>query len=169
MGWLQPILDFLRQFWPFALVYSYEQGIRFWCGQDVAELDPGLYMFVPFFGSIETMHVRPDVLYLANQDLTTKDGVGLTVSATIIYEIHDARAAYVNVQNVVDNIMDACRAAISQEVREHPYDELLADQESAENAIADRVAEATADWGVQIHRINFASFIKTKNFSLVRL
>src|SRR5690348_1688464 len=103
MGWLQPILDFLRQFWPFQIVHSYELGIRFWCGNDTKELDPGLYMFVPFFGSIETMHVRPDVIWLANQDLTTQDGVGITLSATLLYEIDDARAAFVNVQNVTDN------------------------------------------------------------------
>lgn len=169
MGWLQPIFDFLRQFWPFEIVYSYEQGVRFWCGNDTKELEPGLYMFVPFFGAIEKMNVRPDVLRLANQDITTKDGVGITVSANMLYEIHDARAAYVNVQNVTDNIMDACRTAISQEVRRHTYAELVADQEVVENAVADRVADAAADWGVQIHRVNFADFIKTRALSLVRL
>lgn len=167
MTWIQAIFDFLRQFWPFEIVYSYEQGVRFWLGNDTKELNPGLYMFVPFFGSIEKMHVRPDVLYLTNQELTTLDGVGITTSVTMLYEIHDARAAYVNVQSVEDNIMDACRAAISQEVRRRPYVALLVGQEAAENAIADRVAAVTADWGVQIHRINFASFIKTKNISLV--
>lgn len=168
MSWIQAIFDFLRQFWPFEIVHSYEAGVRFWLGNDTKELDPGLYMFVPFFGSIAKMHIRPDVLWLANQDLTTQDGIGITVSSTLLYEINDARAAFVNVQNVEDNIMDACRAAISQEVRVRAYDALLAEPEAAEDAIADRVATATADWGVQIHRINFASFIKTRAISLIR-
>ena len=168
MTWVQAIFDFLRQFWPFEIVYSYQQGIRFWCGNDVAEIDPGLYMFVPFFGRIEVLDTKPDVMRLANQDLTTLDGVGVTVSANVPYEINSARAAFVNVQKVTDNIADECRTAVAQAVRSHTYAELLAQQGEIENDVADRVAKVAGEWGVQVHRVNFADFIRTKSISLVR-
>lgn len=168
MGWLQPIIDFLRQFWPFEIVYSYQRGVRFWCGTDTAELDAGLYMFMPFFGRIEVIDSQPDVMRLANQDLTTKDGVPVSVSLNVLYEINDARAAFVKVQKVTDNIADECRAGVAQAVRAYTFDELLAKQEEIENTIADSVAEVAGEWGVQVHRVNFADFIRTKALSLTR-
>lgn len=168
MGWFQQVMDFLRQFWPFEIVYSYQRGVRFWCGADKAELDAGLYMFVPFFGRIEVLDTQPDVLRLANQDLTTKDGVPVSVSVNVLYEIHDARAAFVKVQKVTDNIADECRSSVAQAVRATTFADLLATQSDVENSIADGVAEVAGEWGVQIHRINFADFIRTRALSLTR-
>lgn len=168
MGWLQPIIDFLRQFWPFEIVYSYQRGVRFWCGVDKAELDSGLYMFCPFFGKIEVIDSQPDVMRLANQDLTTKDGVPVSVSLNVLYEIHDARAAFVKVQKVTDNIADECRAGVAAAVRDCTFPELLARQGEIENEIADNVAKVAGEWGVQIHRVNFADFIRTRALSLTR-
>ena len=168
MGWLQPIIDFLRQFWPFEIVYSYQRGVRFWCGRDTAELDAGLYMFLPFFARIEVLDTQMDVMRLANQDLTTKDGVGIATAVNVLYEIHDARAAFVNVQKVVDNIADECRTGVAKAVRQYDFAELLSKQSDIENDIADQVAHVAGEWGVQIHRVNFADFIKTKAISLMR-
>ena len=168
MGWLQPIIDFLRQFWPFEIVYSYQRGVRFWCGTDKAELDSGLYMFLPFFGRIEVIDSQPDVMRLTNQDLTTRDGASVSVAVNVLYEIHDARAAFVKVQKVTDNIADECRAAVADAVRRYEFGELLAKQAQIENTIADSVAEVAGEWGVQVHRVNFADFIKTRAFSLTR-
>lgn len=166
MGWFQPIFDFIRQFWPFEIVYSYQQGIRFWCGNDVVELDPGIYMFLPFFGRIEAVDVKPDVMRLSGQELTTRDGVGVTLAVNVPYEVNSARDAFCNVQKFQDNIADECRTAVAQEIRSHTFAELLDTQGDVEERIADRVAEVAGEWGVQIQRVNFADFIRTKSISL---
>jgi regulator of protease activity HflC (stomatin/prohibitin superfamily) len=166
MSFIQEILGFLRQLWPVEIVYSYQSGIRFWCGVDVDELDPGWYLFWPFFGRIEVMDTKPDVMRLANQDLTTKDAFGVTISMNVLYEINDARAAFCNVQKVTDNIADECRTAAANEVRRHNFADLLERQEAVETRIAYRVAKVAGEWGVQIHRVNFADFIRTKSISL---
>lgn len=166
MGWFQPIFDFLRQFWPFQIVHSYQSGVRFWLGNDTKELDPGLYAYIPFFGSIEVVDVKPDVMRLASQELTTRDGVGVTLAVNVPYEVNDARAAFCNVQKFQDNIADECRTAVSAEIRSHTFAELLETQAEVEERIADRVADVVSDYGVQIHRVNFADFIRTKSISL---
>lgn len=169
MSWVQVVLDFLRQFWPFEIVYSYQKGVRFWCGHDTAELDPGLYMFVPFFGHIETVNVKPDILRLSNQNLTTRDGLGVSCDLTVAYEIFDARAAHVAVQQVVDNLADEARAALAIGVRTHTYDEILTDQHATEAHMLEAVNATAEEWGVIVSRVSLVDFIRTKNLSFSKL
>lgn len=169
MSWVQVVLDFLRQFWPFEIVYSYQQGVRFWCGHDRKKLAPGLYMFVPFFGKIEVMDVKTDVIRLQNQNLTTLDGQPVSVSANVTYHIDDARKAFTNVQQIIDNLADECRTGLARGVRDYEYDELLTAQGEMEEDVAQAIQEAAEEWGVTIHRVTLVDFVKTKNISLTRL
>jgi regulator of protease activity HflC (stomatin/prohibitin superfamily) len=169
MNIIKDILDFLRQFWPFEIVYAYQRGVRFWCGKDTAELQPGLYMFVPFFGHIETVNVKTDTLQIQNQNLTTRDGTGISVSANMTYQVVDARAAYVNVQAFVNNIADECRTALATRIRDHDYADLLAEQDDLEAECLETINAAAGEWGVEVIHVGLADFIRTKNLSLTKL
>lgn len=164
MSWVQVVLDFLRQFWPFQIVYSWQKGIRFWCGKQGRALEPGVYMFLPFFSHIETVNVRPDILQTRNQTLTTKDGVSVLVSTNVAYEIFDAVASFVNVQKMLDNLGDECRSQLAGRIRDYTFDELLESQDDIEESCLASIGEVAAEWGVTIIRVSLADF--TKTFSL---
>jgi regulator of protease activity HflC (stomatin/prohibitin superfamily) len=168
VSWVQAIFDFIRQFFPFEIVWSYQRGIRFWLGVDRKELPPGLYMFLPFFGHIETVNVMPDVMKLWKFTPTTKDGVALTVSANIRYEITDARAAFCAVQDYKDNLGDECRTHLAARIRDCTYQELLEDQKKIERLSKDTMTTAVKDYGVRILRVGIVDFVKTKNLSLTQ-
>lgn len=166
MNIVQAILDWLRQFWPFCIVYSYQRGVRFWLGRDVALLEPGLYMYVPFFGHIETVTVVQDYVRLGNQNLTTKDGKPLLVSCNIRYEVTDARAAFTQVQEFVASLSDAARQAFSSAVRDYEYADLLAKQADLERDCKTAINKVTQKWGVKVTNVGLADFILTRSFSL---
>lgn len=169
MNFISTILDFLRQFWPFEVIYSYQKGVRFWCGHDTAELEPGLYLFLPFFGHIEAVNVKPDILRLSNQNLTTADNLGVSCDVTLAYEIFDARASHVNVQQVIDNLADEARAALAAVVRVKSYADLLGMQADAETAMCKAINETASDWGITVTRVALVDFIRTKNLSFSKL
>lgn len=169
MSWVQVIFDFLARFWPFQIVYSYQKGVRFWCGTDTAELEPGLYAFIPGLGHIECINVVQDIIRLENQNLTTKDGYAVIISANVVYEIFDARLSFCSVQHLASSLADECRSQISHRLREYDYTALLSGQgvvEEASRAAIDAVAE---EWGVSISRVSFADFSKTKVLSLAKI
>lgn len=169
MSWVQVVLDFLRQFWPFEIVYDYQSGVRFWCGHAKKELTPGLYMFVPFFGSIYIEQVKPDIIRLYKQDVTTKDGIGLKISANVRYEIKDLLKCVVNVQDHKDNLSDEARTALSKVVREKTYNELLSEQKQIESDIRGTIADVVNEWGIKVWRVSIVDLIKTRSISLSNL
>jgi regulator of protease activity HflC (stomatin/prohibitin superfamily) len=170
LNWFQALVDFLTRFWPFEIVHSYERGVRFWLGTPSKEpSSPGLKVFVPWFGSVATVEVMPDILKLFNQNVTTKDGKSLMISANIRYEITDAVAAHCNVQDYKDNLADEARTHIATQVRELNYEELLHDQTAFEKSCKKAISPVVKEWGVKIIRVGLADFIVTKNFSLANV
>lgn len=169
MNWFQAIIDFLHQFWPLCVVYSYQRGIRFWLGVDKKEVGPGLYAFVPFFGHIEVVNVAPDVLKLYDQAVTTKDGIGVMIACNVCFRVVDARKSFIEVQELHSSISDIFRQHINKRVRAWTWDELLEKQSDLESSARKTMTTAVKDWGVEVDNIGFVSFVKTRNFSLANL
>lgn len=169
MSWVQVLLDFLRQFWPFEIVYEYQRGVRFWRGHALRELKIGLHMFCPFFGHIQIEDAKPDILRLYKQNVTTKDGVGLMISANVRWELISLLKAVLNVQDHKDNLADEARTALSRVVRSKTYAELLESQSSIETKIRNEMMKVVEDWGIQIHRVSIVDFIKTRSIALANI
>jgi regulator of protease activity HflC (stomatin/prohibitin superfamily) len=112
--------------------------------------------------------VKPDIVRLENQDLTTKDGVGVSVSANVLYEIFDARASFVAVQHTVASLCDECRSQLSHRIRDYNYEELLHDQSDLEEKCAISINAKAEEWGITIIRVSLADFIRTKHLSLTK-
>lgn len=169
MSWIQVIFDFIGRFWPFVIIYSYQMGVRFWCGHDTKLVGPGLYMFIPGLGHIEAVNVREDILRLENQNLTTKDGKPIQISTNVRYRIEDARAAFCNVQFVMNNLGDEARTHMATQIREYNFDELLAAQGDLEETCLEAINEAAAEWGVVVTNVGLADFIITKSLSVAKV
>jgi regulator of protease activity HflC (stomatin/prohibitin superfamily) len=169
MNVLQVLLDWLRQFWPMEIVYSYQKGVRFWLGRDVALLEPGLHWYVPFFGHIEQVTVVPDIIRLGNQNLTTRDGKTLLVAANIRYEVTDARAAFCNVQEFATTLSDAARVFLASSIREYELAELLSKQSDLERDCKNAINRTSRAWGIRVVNVGLADFVVTRSFSLANV
>jgi len=143
--------------------------VRFWCGHAKKELAPGLYMFVPYFGSIYTEQVKPDIIRLYKQNITTSDGVGLMLSANVRYEIVSLLKCVINVQDHKDNLSDEARTAMARVVREKTYSELLSQQKAIETEIRSAMAAVVNDWGVKVWRVSIVDLIKSRSIALANI
>lgn len=178
MSWVQAVIDFLRQFWPFEIVWEYQLGIRYWRGRVVrtdrwwlsgGNLPPGIYMFVPFFGHIEPINVKPDILRLYNMNITTSDDKSLRVRANVRWEIFDAILFWNEVQDGKDNLGDESRTNIPRVMRKRAYLELLADQDKVEREAKNEINEVAKQWGIKVRRVGLTDFIKTKDISVAQV
>jgi len=175
VSWVQAIIEFLRQFWPFEIIWEYQLGIRYWRGRVVREdrwycrggnLQPGLYMFVPFFGHIEPINTKPDILKLWAMNITTADDKQLRVRANVRYEIFDAILWWNEIQDGKDNLGDECRTHISNVMRKREYIPLLGDQDKVEREARSAINEVAKTFGARVKRVGITDFIKTKDISL---
>lgn len=175
MSWVETLLSFIRQFWPFEIVWEYQLGVRYWRGRVVhgsrwwcsgGNLKPGVYMFLPFFGHIEPINVKPDILKLYNMNITTADDKGIRCRANVRYEIFDAILWWNELQDAKDNLADECRTHIPRVMRKREYLPLLGDQDEVEREAKNKINAIAKDWGARVLKIGITDFIRTRDISL---
>src|SRR5688500_546700 len=150
MSWLEIILAKLHDHWPLRIVTSYQRGVRFWLGQDTAELTTGIYAFLPFFGNIEIVAVVPDVMDLGVHSVTTKDDRQVTFSANVAYEIVDARAMWTKVQDLDVRLSRLAEGHMASRIRDWDYAELIANQKDLERSLKGTLETRAKGWGVKV-------------------
>lgn len=170
MSWVQALLEWLRNFWPFVIVFDYERGVRYWRGRVQGEQLPAdWYWCVPFFMHIETVHIKPDILKLWNLCVSTQDNTSLRLRANVRYEVFDAVKAWNEVQDYKDNLGDEARTNIAKVVRKRAYLELLADQDRVERECKNEMNAVVKEWGIKVIRVGITDFIRTKDISLAQV
>jgi regulator of protease activity HflC (stomatin/prohibitin superfamily) len=175
VNWFSAVIEFLERFWPLEKVMEFERGVPYlnghlreratwWCYG--GNLEPGLYVIVPWFMEIHQVAVKPDILKLWNLNVTTRDDKPIRLRANVRYEIFDAVKAWNEVQDFKDNLGDEARTHIASVVRERDYSELLGDQGKIERECKNEMNKVVKDWGIKVIRVGITDFIKTKDISL---
>lgn len=177
-SWVEAILGFLRQFWPFLIVKEFERGVPYLFGQLLEKetwwcyggnLTPRCYLYIPFFMEIEAVPVKPDVLKLWNINVSTKDDKPIRLRANVRYEIPDAIKAWNEVQDYKDNLGDEARTHIASVVRDRDYSELLHDQGKIERECKNEMNAVVKEWGIKVIRVGITDFTRTRDISLANV
>jgi regulator of protease activity HflC (stomatin/prohibitin superfamily) len=151
---------------PVKVIQSYERGVKFHLGRDVALLEPGLYFFIPFVQSIEVVHVVPEVINLATQTVLTADGHPVTFSANIEFEIEDARAMFCKVQDFQNSLANLAMNHLAQKIRAWTLSELNAGQKDLEKSLKDTMTTRVKKWGVVVLSVGITDLVTTKAYRL---
>lgn len=83
-----------------VVIASWEQGIRIRLGKTTKRLDPGPHFRIPFFDRIYVQSVRLRITHAKDQSISTKDGVIVTFSIALQYQISDIVKLYQTVASV---------------------------------------------------------------------
>lgn len=149
---------------PLKIVRSYERGVKFRLGKDIALLGPGLYFFIPFLEDIETVNVVPEVINLPTQTVMTADGRTVSFSANIEYEIHDARAMFCGVQDFQHSLANLAMNHLAARIREWQFTELVDFQKDLERSLKDTLTTRVKKWGVTILSVGMTDLAVTKAY-----
>lgn len=151
---------------PLKIIHSFERGVKFHLGTDVAELGPGIHLFIPFFQSIEVIHVVPEVVNLPTQSLTTVDGHHISFSANIEFEVHDARAMFVGVQDFQSSLMNMAMNHLAYRVREWTWQELREGQRELERSMKDTLTTRVKKWGVTVLSVGITDLVEAQTYRI---
>jgi regulator of protease activity HflC (stomatin/prohibitin superfamily) len=165
-NFLAYIFDRLYLLWPCRIVHSYQQGVRFWLGRDVDELEPGFYFVCPFFGSIVMVDVAQDVITLPINSVTTQDGKPISFSANVVFEIASGRKKYVKVQDFETSLDALASGHLAACVRGQLWEKLLAEQDALEDEIQKRLQTAVKKWGVKIVAVHLTDMVEARAYRL---
>ena len=151
---------------PLRIIHSFERGVKFRLGRDIAELQPGLHFFWPYFEDIEVINVVPEVINLPTQSLTTLDGHHISFSANIEFEVHDARAMFCGVQDFQNSLMNMAMNHLAYRVRDWTWQELREGQRELERSIKDTLTTRVKKWGVTVLSVGITDLVETQTYRI---
>jgi len=98
LDFINDIIENVKKIWPFRIVHSYEQGVRWTSGISGPILKPGIKIFLPGVQSIDTLPITLSPAQF-EVDFRTLDGKECTARIGMEYRTEDIKKLFMTVQD----------------------------------------------------------------------
>lgn len=158
--WLNTLADWMLSLIPRVChIKSTQAGVRFTCGKAYS-LRSGLHVYWPVWSEIQVTCVVRSTIDLRYQALIAKDGTGVVVTVTVVYEIIDALKALTLTDNIVSTIADLAQKSVKLVISSCTTEELKTgrrpNRKSVDRVLTTHVASCLREYGVKVNEVFLA-------------
>jgi regulator of protease activity HflC (stomatin/prohibitin superfamily) len=165
MGQLfQLILDNLYKLWPVRIIRAHEQGVLLGRKGDAKLLLPGWHLFCPGLHQLERKVVAYQMADCDLQSCTTKDGVEVTVSLNLGYEIRDLALMWVKYEHFDTSLINKARGHVLEVIMATDYEVLTAEPAAIARKILAAVREDVRGTGIKLVDARLDQFVKARQY-----
>ena len=132
------------------LAAEWERGVIFRLGKFLQVKGPGLFAIVPLIDQLRLIDTRVQTIQIARQQVITKDNVPVSVDAVLFFKVTSAADAVIKVQDFRFAISQYARTSLRDVIGQMTLDQLHAEREQIEAAIARHVERDTRAWGLEV-------------------
>jgi regulator of protease activity HflC (stomatin/prohibitin superfamily) len=132
------------------LAAEWERGVVFRLGKFRNVRGPGLFVIVPLIDQLRMIDTRVQTIQIARQQVITKDNVPVSVDAVLFCKVQNPADAVIKVQDFRFAISQYARTSLRDVIGQMTLDQLLAEREQIETAIAKHVERDTRAWGLEV-------------------
>lgn len=157
---VEMILQNLVSLFPFVIIKSYQEGIRWTLGKNPKALKPGIHWKIWLLHSVDVYDLCDEVLDLPVQSVITKDEKLVCFSVNIGFRVVDVVAHGCNVQDFAESTAGLAMTHLAQRVREKSLSDLIADGglKQLEKSLEGTLTTRMKDWGSSVFSVGFTNF-----------
>ncbi len=137
-----------------AIVIPGWSATRFTFGKPSADLPPGIH-FGTTGQTIEKRHIQTNLGIAESMYVLTEDGLSVRIRGVVIYRITNLMKYLTFTEDSDQFMIEACEAAIRHIVTTVPFDDLVSDSSTVEEAIGSKITEICKELGIRVKRYRF--------------
>ncbi len=131
----------------------WEQAVIFRLGERVATRGPGVFCVWPLLDQVHFVDLRRRALRLGKQQALTLDQVGVTLEATLFFEIGDPAQALVAAEDLRVAVAEVSQASLRAVTARLLCSTLKVHPEQVQDEVATEIHKRTASWGVRVDAV----------------
>lgn len=152
MIWVVTILMVVIVF-GIRIIQQYETGVVFQLGRYSRTLQPGLNIIIPLIEYVSVIDMRVLTNDIPKQQAITKDNVPVSINGVVYFQVVDAQAAVIKVQNYLYAVSQYAQAALRDVVGGMTFDDLLAERQKIGDEIEAIIQKQAESWGIKVTAI----------------
>lgn len=115
-------------------------------GKYAGTVDAGLHFLIPFVQTIRRVDIREQVVDVPEQQIITKDNVGVTVDGLVYIQINDPKSAIYNINNVYLAVVNLAQTNLRSVLGTMSLDETLSNREMINARLLESLDRETNAW-----------------------
>lgn len=115
-------------------------------GKYAGTVDAGLHFLIPYVQTIRRVDIREQVVDVPEQQIITKDNVGVTVDGIVYIQINDPKSATYNINNVYLAVVNLAQTNLRSVLGTMSLDDTLSNREIINARLLESLDRETNAW-----------------------
>jgi regulator of protease activity HflC (stomatin/prohibitin superfamily) len=130
-----------------------EVGLRDFLGRYTDTVPPGIVFLIPGVQSLRKVDIREQVVAVPEQQIITRDNVGMAVDGVIYVQITDPVKATYDINNVFMAVVNLAQTNLRSVLGTMSLDDTLSNREVINGKLLESLDRETGKWGIKVMRV----------------
>ena len=117
------------------------------------QVGPGITFLIPGVQTIRRVDIREQVITVPEQQIITRDNVGMAVDGIIYVQITEAQKAQYEISNVFLAVVNLAQTNLRNVLGTMSLDDTLSNRDSINIRLLEALDRETAKWGIKVLRV----------------
>lgn len=130
-----------------------EVGLREFLGRYTDTVGPGIVFLIPGVQTLRKIDIREQVITVPEQQIITRDNVGVAVDGIVYIQINDPAKAQYEISNVFMAVVSLAQTNLRSVLGTMALDETLSNRDTINAKLLESLDRETGKWGVKVMRV----------------